>query len=178
MSDDRTIVYKFNKPKGVITTMDDPKNRSCIAPFLARVPDKVSPVGRLDRDTSGLMLLTNDGVLANQIMHPSFQLSKTYQVGLLSKLTKLDAKRLIDGFFLEDGPVAFDEVGLWDTHTCEVRLSVGRNRIVKRAFDFIGNKVVSLKRLAVGPVLLGTLKSGEVSQLSPSELTALRRAFQ
>lgn len=165
--------YKFYKPLGVLSTMHDPKGRLSVVAYMKKLPKGVFPVGRLDRKTSGLLLLTNDGGLANSLMHPSFKLPKTYRVGLDKGIKFPDVESLVGGFFLEDGPVKFDSVTVLDKRTLDVTLSEGRNRIVRRSFATLGYEVVKLHRSRIGEVQLGTLAPGQTKPLSEKELRSL-----
>lgn len=167
------VYFKLNKPKGVITTLSDPQNRPTISDYIRRIPYKVVPIGRLDRDTTGLILITNDGELAHKIMHPSFHVSKLYHVTIDSAISKANLRRLGMGMILEDGPFQFNLVEQLSETSFKVTLSEGRNRIVRRAFSQIGYTVTKLKRLAIGPIQVGLLKEGQIKPLLPSELKAL-----
>ena len=169
----KLVYYKLNKPKGVITTLVDPRGRRTVAEFTARIPEKVVPIGRLDRDTTGLLLLTNDGHLANQIAHPSFHLPKMYQVILDQVITRANLARLLTGMVLEDGPFSFDKVEKVDEKTLRVTITEGRNRIIRRAFTQLGYEVQKLKRLSIGPVQLGKLEKGQLKRLTTAEVATL-----
>jgi 23S rRNA pseudouridine2605 synthase len=169
----RLVYYKFNKPLNVITTLQDPNNRKTIADFIGHIREHIYPIGRLDRDTTGLLLLTNDGDFANKIAHPKFHVPKKYKVHLDHKIAKTHIARLLKGVMLEDGPFAFSDIEWLEPHIVQVTLSEGRNRIVRRAFDQLGYTVVKLIRLSVGPVNLGTLPEGKLKPISPNEMKAL-----
>eukprot|EP01047_Picozoa_sp_COSAG01_P006076 COSAG01_NODE_216_length_21695_cov_83.368772_14_plen_236_part_00 len=166
------LVYKFFKPKGVITTMDDPKQRQTIKPYLDALKGAVFPVGRLDRESTGLLLLTNDGFLAEKLMHPRYKLKKFYTVGLDRVLQKKDFMRLESGIMLEDGPVLLDDI-FYRENTLHVVISEGRNRVIRRMFALLGYVVKHLKRYQVGPIQLGDLGSESSKLLSAKELLKL-----
>ncbi len=168
------VYYKFNKPLDVITTLQDPNKRRTVADFIQHLPQHVYPVGRLDRDTTGLLLLTNDGTFANAVAHPKFHVTKRYKVHLNHKITKNHIARLLSGVFLDDGPFAFSDIDWVEPKILQVTLSEGRNRIVRRAFEQLGYTVVKLIRLAIGPIQLGDLAEGRLKPLTKSELKSIR----
>ncbi len=165
--------YKFHKPPNVISTMSDPNGRSCLRDYMAGVPAAVSPVGRLDRDSEGLMLFTNNGALTLALSHPRFHVAKIYRVTLDKPLTQAAYERLEIGFFLDDGPVVFEEVEKVSDVTVIVKISEGRNRIVRRSFELLGYTVKKLKRMSIGPIQLGKLVSGKFARLSIGEMRQL-----
>lgn len=167
------LYYKVNKPKGYITTLSDPKDRKTIRDAFPKLPDHLVPVGRLDRQTTGLLLMSNDGAFVHKVSHPGFKVKKVYQVSLDKPLTKRDEQRLIKGLILEDGPILYDRVEVLEPKLCVVTLTSGRNRIVRRTFEHLGYGVKKLKRIAIGMITLGDLKEGEYKQLSPTELRSL-----
>ena len=141
---------------------------------MAGVPEQIFAVGRLDRNTKGLLLFTNDGNFSNRVQHPSYSISKEYRVTLDKPITKRHFQRLTNGLILEDGPVSYSKAILMDDNMLEVTLSEGRNRIVRRTFEFFGYKVKGLKRLAIGPVKLGVLKEGCFKELTKLEQKQLK----
>lgn len=168
----------FNKPRGVVSTMDDPEGRRTIAHYLGkRAKDHLFHVGRLDTETTGLLLLTNDGDFAHRMSHPSFEVRKTYVVEADGVLTNQTLKQLAKGVRLEDGWVKPDKVKLLQRGGRNTLVSVvlhsGRNRIVRRMFEAVGHPVVRLSRTAYGPVTLGQLPVGEMRDLTREELGAL-----
>lgn len=169
------LYYKYFKPRGVITTMDDPKGRRHVGEVLKPLSRTLFPVGRLDRQSSGLLLVTNDGEFANHVMHPSFKCSKVYRVSLDRLLTKDDRARLLAGIFLEDGPVVFKGVDWVSDFGVDVEIEEGRNRIVRRAFEFLGYDVTRLHRTSIGPVSIAKLKPGDVVPMSPREIRGLTK---
>jgi len=172
----QTRYLVLNKPRGVLSAMEDPHGRRTLAEF---VPDGVRlfHVGRLDADTEGLLLLTNDGDFAQRMTHPSYEVPKTYLAEVSGLITPTTIKRLIKGIVLEDGPIQADRAQLVqraeDRSLIKVELHSGRNRIVRRMFDAVGHPVRQLSRVAIGPVRLGELRSGQVRELTGEELGAL-----
>ena len=172
--------YMFYKPRGVVTTMSDPQNRRSIADFVQNLPERVFPVGRLDFNTEGLLLLTNDGALAQALMHPSHEVNKTYLVKVPGIVEKLDQLRL--GVKLEDGPIAPAIVNLRDYDhergftLFDITIHEGRNRQIRRMCDAIGFPVRDLKRIKLGPLQLSNLGRGKFRSLSEQELSQLRKA--
>ena len=160
---------KYNKPKGILSTMEDPKGRACIGDVIKLLRLPLFPVGRLDRETTGLLILTNDGAFSQKISHPSFECSKRYSVGLDKRLTTKDQTRLLTGVILDDGPLRFKECQADDKQLI-VSISEGRNRIVRRTFELLGYSVLKLKRISIGSLELNDLKSGETKAFTRSEL--------
>jgi len=166
----------LNKPKGVVTTLDDPEGRRTVAEFLPKGP-RLFHVGRLDADTTGLLLLTNDGDLANRLTHPRYEVSKTYVASVSGLVTPAVLNKLKAGVELEDGLLKPDSVKLMDASPrgslLRITLHEGRNRAVRRLLDAVGHPVVELSRVALGPLQLGTLKIGQTRDLTRDELGAL-----
>lgn len=167
----------LNKPRGVVSTMDDPEGRATLADYLPRRKDRLFHVGRLDTDTEGLILLTNDGDFAHRLAHPSYEVRKTYLADVVGNLDNKTLKRIEKGVTLEDGPVRPDKVKLvsrTDTRSLvQITLHEGRNRIVRRLMDAVGHPVDRLSRVAIGPVRVGQLKVGETRELTRDELGQL-----
>jgi 23S rRNA pseudouridine2605 synthase len=166
----------LNKPRGVLSAMEDDRGRATLARYVP-AGERLFHVGRLDADTEGLLLLTNDGDFAQRMSHPSFEVAKTYLAEVDGAISEATLKRLRGGIDLDDGPIRPDKVVLVQRapgHSLvRVVLHSGRNRIVRRMFDALGHPVRKLSRLAVGPVKLGGLRSGETRELSRDELGAL-----
>ncbi len=166
----------LNKPRGVVSTMEDPQGRPTVADYLGE-RGRLFHVGRLDADTEGLLILTNDGDFAQRLAHPSYEVSKTYMAEVTGQVSEATLKRLRSGIRLDDGPVQADEArlvqGLGDRSLVRVTLHSGRNRIVRRMFDAVGHPVRKLSRIAIGPVKLGDLKPGAVRDLTRDEIGAL-----
>ncbi|KAA9393038.1 rRNA pseudouridine synthase [Kocuria coralli] len=174
--DDKLVYYAFNKPEGVVCTMDDQEGRQCISDFLIphRHQQRVFHVGRLDIETEGLLLLTNDGELTNRLTHPSYEVPKTYLVQVRGPMEKGIGDQMKEGLMLEDGIAKVDSFRLVDSvpgHILvEVVLHSGRNRIVRRLFDAVGHPVERLVRTQVGPIRIGDQKQGVVRDLSKTEV--------
>jgi len=171
--------YALHKPTGVVTTMRDPQGRTDIRPFLPEDGPRVFPVGRLDRDSEGLLLLTNDGELANALTHPRFGVEKEYLAEVAGIPTTKHVGILKRGVELEDGPAraASARVAARAGERGAIRLVMteGRKREVRRLLDAVGLPVTRLVRVRVGPVRLGYLGPGERRELTHEELVALRR---
>lgn len=171
--------FMLNKPRGVVSSMRDEQGRPDLRRFTDPLEVRVFNVGRLDGDTSGLLLLTNDGELAHVLAHPSFGVEKTYIAKVKGRMTAQTLQQLKRGVELEDGPIRADRAKILQPqpdagHTIvEVTLHSGRNRIVRRMLDAVGHPVVELVRRQFGPLHLGTLKSGAVRELTRVELGAL-----
>ncbi len=171
------IVLALNKPEGVVSTMSDPQGRPCIADLLEDYPERLYNVGRLDIDTQGLLLLTNDGELAHRLMHPSYEIEKTYVAKVHGEIKPWVRKRLLEGVELEDGPVKADSFTVKDTFgdisAVEITVHEGRNRMVRRMLDKVGFPVKELVRSQFGPVRLDLLKPGHTRRVKGAALTEL-----
>ncbi len=179
---DQTRRYvMLNKPVGVVSTMRDEQGRPDLRKFTREFDERVYNVGRLDAETSGLLILTNDGELAHVLAHPSFGVTKTYVAKVRGKFTPGKLKQLLDGIELEDGFIKADSGHIVDrsgggrTTLVEITLHSGRNRIVRRMFDAVGHPVEELVRRSFGPLQLGTLKAGDMRELTSEELGKLLR---
>jgi 23S rRNA pseudouridine2605 synthase len=178
--DANQVYLALNKPRGVVSTMADERGRTAIADFIGNVPQRVFHVGRLDTDSEGLLLLTNDGGLAHRLMHPSFGVAKTYLVEVPGPVRRGVGRQLSAGIELEDGPVRVDSFRLVDSMPgralVEVVIHEGRNHVVRRMMDAVGYPVIRLVRTAIGPVHLGDLKPGRTRRLNRAEVAALFKA--
>lgn len=178
--DDSKLYLAFNKPLGVVSTMQDEMGRPSVGDYLEQRKDRLFHVGRLDADTEGLLLLTNDGDLANRLQHPSYGVSKTYVAVVPGPVPRDFGKRLREGVDLDDGPVQVDSFRLVDSRPgqamVEVVLHEGRKHIVRRLLEAMGRPVESLVRTEVGPVQLGELRPGKMRPLSSREVAALYSA--
>jgi 23S rRNA pseudouridine2605 synthase len=168
-------VWAVNKPEGVVSTAREPGDRPAVVE-LVETEARLYPVGRLDADSTGLLLLTNDGELANRLTHPRYEVPKTYRARLKAPVADRDLERLRDGVELEDGPTAPAKVKRLGEREIEVTLREGRNRQVRRMLEAVGNEVVALRRVSFGPLRLGGLKLGATRRLSEDEITRLREA--
>jgi 23S rRNA pseudouridine2605 synthase len=168
------------KPKGYLTTYKDPQGRPTIYDLLEDVEAWVAPVGRLDLDTSGLLLLTNDTAFAERVTNPAYKVPKTYLVKTASRLTDEDLERLRRGVELKDGPTQPAEaVRVRDAgrHTFfEITIREGRNRQVRRMVEAVGSRVLKLVRTAIGPIRIGALEIGKHRPLKAAEVASLRAA--
>ena len=170
----------LNKPRGVVSTMSDPEGRRTLTDVLTeQAPElgRLFHVGRLDTDTEGLLLLTNDGDFAHRMAHPSYEVDKTYVAEVTGEVTRQTLQQLRDGVTLDDGPVEVGSATLVTTGAgksiVELVIHEGRNRIVRRLLDHVGHPVRRLTRTAVGPVVLGQLRNGRLRPLTNDELGAL-----
>jgi 23S rRNA pseudouridine2605 synthase len=175
------VVYAVNKPAGVVSTARDPQGRTTVV-SLVRVAARLYPVGRLDADSTGLILLTNDGELAHRLTHPRFEVPKTYRARLDgSPITDTKIRALRSGVMLEDGrtaPARVRRIGARAENTIELTIHEGRNRQVRRMCEAVGHRVRTLSRTAFGTLELGQIPVGGSRRLSPTEVNALRRASQ
>ena len=174
---DDLVYLALNKPRGVLSAMSDDRGRPTVADLVADRPERLFHVGRLDADSEGLLLLTNDGDLANLLMHPSHGVIKTYVAEVPGPLDRNVGRQLLAGIELEDGPVRMDSFRIVQTERdrvlVEVQLHEGRKHIVRRALDAVGHPVIRLVRTAIGPLQLGTLRPGTVRELTGAEIGAL-----
>jgi 23S rRNA pseudouridine2605 synthase len=168
-------VWAVNKPAGVVSTAREPGERQAVVE-LVDSKARLYPVGRLDADSTGLLLLTNDGALANRLTHPRYEVPKTYRAGLAKPPREREIARLREGVELEDGPTAPAQVKKVGDRELEIVLREGRNRQVRRMVEAVGNRVVALQRIGFGPLRLGGLKEGGSRRLSDSEVKGLRAA--
>jgi 23S rRNA pseudouridine2605 synthase len=166
-------VWAVNKPAGVVSTAREPGSRPAVV-SLVDSKARLYPVGRLDADSTGLLLLTNDGELANRLIHPRYEVAKAYRVELRRPPAEADLRRLANGVELDDGPTAPAEVRRLGEREIEIVLHEGRNRQVRRMAEAVGNKVVALQRIRFGPVELGGLPEGDARRLSDQEVANLR----
>jgi 23S rRNA pseudouridine2605 synthase len=170
------VVYAVNKPPGVVSTARDPQRRPTVV-SLAPAGVRLYPVGRLDIDTTGLILLTNDGELAHRLTHPRFEVPKTYRaVVARGPVRERELRALREGVELDDGPSLPARVELVAADTLEITIREGRKRQVRRMCEAIGHPVRRLERVRFGPLELGTLREGNCRELTPDEVSALRRA--
>ena len=182
------ITLMLHKPAGVVTTMEDPEGRPTVAQYgrdyLAEHPElpdslRLVHVGRLDTETEGLLLLSNDGELSHRLMHPSFEIAKTYVAIVEGQVEPWVPRKLRRGIELEDGEARADRVTVKDSgprgSIVEITLHSGKNRIVRRMLDAVGHPVTRLARTRLGPLRLGNLRPGETRALSSEEIAALQQ---
>jgi 23S rRNA pseudouridine2605 synthase len=171
------VYLALNKPRGVVSTMSDPEGRRTLQDLVADRPERLFHVGRLDTDTDGLILLTNDGDFAHRLAHPSYEVDKTYVAEVDGKVAPGAIRRLLAGVTLEDGPVTVSRARVVeaarDRSIVELVIHEGRNRIVRRMLDHVGYPVRRLTRTAIGPVVLRGLGTGELRDLTRDELGRL-----
>lgn len=181
--DDTRVYLALNKPRGVHSTMSDDRGRPCIGDYVehrVRGDAKLFHVGRLDADTEGLMLLTNDGELAHRLMHPSYQVPKTYIATVVGAIPRGLGKKLREGVELDDGPAKVDDFAVVDTvpgkSLVRVTLHEGRKRIVRRMLAAVGFPVQELVRTDIGAVELGEQRPGSIRALTRKEVGELYKA--
>jgi 23S rRNA pseudouridine2605 synthase len=171
------VYLVLNKPRGVVSAMSDPQGRRTLADLVADRPERLFHVGRLDTDTDGLILLTNDGDFAHRMAHPSYEVDKTYVAQVEGSVSRATLKQLLAGVTLEDGPVRVSAAKVVSTHgersIVELVIHEGRNRIVRRLLDHVGHPVRRLTRTQIGPVRLGDLKQGDLRELDLREVGTL-----
>jgi len=165
--------YRFYKPKGVVSTMSDPEGRSSIEEYTSELSVRVFPAGRLDYDADGLMILTNDGDAANTLMRPSSKLPKTYQVKISGSLTPQEAERFAGGVKIDGKKTLPAKIRFLEKRPTnswyEVTITEGRNRQIKKMFSVFKKRVLKLRRISIGPILLEGLAPGEIQKLTPEE---------
>lgn len=164
----------LNKPVGIVSSLQDERGRPDLSRFVSRYEERLFNVGRLDAQTSGLLLLTNDGELAHVLAHPSFGVLKTYIARVEGRMSAATIGRLSSGVDLEDGPIAADRARILDARAgnqtlVEITLHSGRNRIVRRMLEEVGHPVIDLVRRSFGPLHLGTLGVGQLRDLTKEE---------
>ncbi|CAA9391388.1 pseudouridine synthase [uncultured Nocardioides sp.] len=180
------VYLVLNKPRGVVSTMSDPEGRPTLADLVADRPERLFHVGRLDTDTSGLILLTNDGDFAHRMAHPSHEVDKTYVAEVEGEVSRATLQLLRDGVTLDDGPVQVSVAKLVEAgrgaargrSIVELVIHEGRNRIVRRLLEQVGHPVRRLTRTRFGPVDLTGLRPGELRHLATDELGALLDSAQ
>lgn len=174
------LYLMLNKPRGYVTTMADEMDRKCVTELLSGVSERVYPVGRLDKNSEGLLLFTNDGKFANDIMHPSRHISKTYRVTVRPDINDEQLVSLSEGVVIDGRKTMPASVNVLSHEQSRVVLQIvireGRNRQVRKMCEAVGLEVARLRRTAVGPVKLGMLKPGAYRELTADELRALRNA--
>ena len=171
------VYLVLNKPRGVVSTMSDPEGRPTLTDYVGDRPERLFHVGRLDTDTDGLILLTNDGDFAQRLAHPSYEVEKTYVAEVRGAVDKATVRTLLAGVTLEDGPVEVRRARVVSTTAdrgiVELVIHEGRNRIVRRLLAEIGHPVQRLTRTAIGPVRIGNLKQGTLRELGADEVGSL-----
>lgn len=172
----------LHKPRGYISTMSDEKGRNCVADLVKDVPGRVYPIGRLDVNSEGLLLFTNDGNLANDVMHPSREVTKTYRVTIRPDITDEQAAKLSAGVYVDGRKTAPSTINVLTKEknrvVLEISITEGRNRQVRKMMESIGVEVARLKRTSVGPLKLGMLQPSKWRELKTEEVKALRNAVK
>lgn len=184
----RMVYYAFYKPTRVVTTLQDPEGRRTVKSYLRGVHERVYPIGRLDYETEGLLLLTNDGDLAARCMHPKHGVSKVYHLLVEGDFPDALLEKLEDGVFIDINPAKDPRRTLparvkrlkmtrrpKQRTMLEIRLREGRNRQVRRMFARVGREIVYLRRTAVGPIHLGDMRPGDLRPLTPEEVRELKK---
>ncbi|MBL7765628.1 MAG: rRNA pseudouridine synthase [Chitinophagaceae bacterium] len=174
----KLVYYLLNKPKDYITTTDDPKDRKTVLDLFKAVAEyRIFPIGRLDRNTTGLLLLTNDGDLAQKLSHPKHNIKKVYQVMLDKPLNKKDFEAIVKGITLEDGLAEVDDLAFTnpsDKKEIGIQIHIGRNRIVRRIFEHLGYTVKALDRVVYAGLTKKNLPRGKWRELDPKEVIYLK----
>ena len=177
----RTVILLY-KPRGVVSTSSDPEGRRTVQDYFREIPERLYNVGRLDLNSEGLLLMTNDGALANRLTHPRYGVEKTYYAVCDGRLTASEAAKLTNGVELEDGVTAPARVDAVRTTQCGdtsflITIHEGRNRQIRRMLEAVGHRTLRLKRERFGPLSLGTLAPGEWRKLSDEEIKKLENAL-
>lgn len=174
---EKLVYVLLNKPKDFLTTTDDPEGRKTVMDLVANAStERIFPVGRLDRNTTGLLLFTNDGELAQKLTHPSNGIKKIYQVELDKPITKADFQKVSEGLELEDGKVEVDDLALLGESNkfLGIEIHVGRNRIVRRIFEHLGYEVITLDRVQYAGLIKKDLPRGNWRYLTEKEVIRLK----
>lgn len=175
---EKLVYIRYYKPAGYITTLDDEKGRKTIYDILPEEVKNLKPVGRLDKDSTGLLIMTNDGNLINDMTHPSIKVAKIYRVAVKGKIGLKQLKALADGIEIEDGKIAYADARIVEYEgqntVLEVVLFQGLNRQIRKMMEHIGFPVVSLKRVMHGPIDLVGLKRGQFKYLKPQQVKELK----
>jgi 23S rRNA pseudouridine2605 synthase len=175
------IYLMLNKPRGYVTTVSDEQDRKCVMDLLENVEERVYPVGRLDRNSEGLLLFTNDGEFANSIMHPSKHIAKTYRVTVRPDVNEEQLAQLASGIELDGKMTLPATVNVLEKQQGRVVMTItikeGRNRQIRRMCEAVGLEVARLRRISIGPLRLGMLKPGTYRELTADELRAIRNAI-
>ncbi len=181
-SPEQRVYYLFYKPVGVVSTLTDPEGRACLSDFIGRIKYRLFPVGRLDFNSEGLMILTNDGDLANRILHPSRKIPKTYHVKVSDEPSEASIERLCKGIWLEEGKTAPAKVKMLRKTSSNVWLEMvlyeGRKRQIRRMIEGIGHSVLKLRRVKINGLSLNKLKPGELREMTEEELKRLKEEIQ
>lgn len=171
--------YRFYKPAGYITTSEDEKGRKTIYDVIPKELSELKPVGRLDKDSTGLLIMTNDGDLINQLTHPSVKVSKVYIVSVEGKVNVNDLDTMYKGIEIEKGKIAYADAQIIefdkDSTMLQVVLTQGLNRQIRKMFDYLGHPVISLKRIQHATISIDGLKRGQIKPIKPAQIKDLRQ---
>jgi 23S rRNA pseudouridine2605 synthase len=181
LNPEKPVYVLLNKPKDFITTVEDTHNRKTVMDLVSKACDeRIYPVGRLDRMTTGLLLFTNDGELAKRLMHPSHQIRKIYQVELDKPIENVHFEQILEGIELEDGKVQVDEIAILegDNKRLGIQIHIGKNRIVRRIFEHLGYRVIKLDRVVFGGLTKKDLPRGKFRHLKPREIQNLKNMLR
>ena len=174
--------YRFNKPPGYITTADDEKGRKTIYDVIPKELQGLKPVGRLDRESSGLIILTNDGDLINDLTHPSVKVAKIYIVSVNSRVNNEHIRQMASGIEIETGKLAYADVVVLEATNrstmMQITLYQGMNRQIRKMFEHLGMEVKSLKRVQHATITIGDLKRGEVKPIKPLQIRELKKYLE
>ena len=172
---EKKIYVLLNKPKDFITTNKDTHNRKIVINLIKGVKERIFPVGRLDRKTTGLLLLTNDGELAKKLIHPSHKIKKIYSIELDKPITKTDFNKINDGIKIDNEKILFDKINLINNKKeLGVEIHIGKNRIIRKVFESLNYKVIKLDRVMFGPLTKKDLPRGKWKFLDQKELRLLK----
>lgn len=177
---EKKVYYLLNKPKNCITTVSDDHGRITVMDYMKGIPYRVFPVGRLDYDTTGALLFTNDGELSNHLMHPRYEVNKTYQATCLGKLTSKDMTKLENGIFLDDGFIkaisarVIDYCHNTNTTFVEIKVSEGRKHMIKNMISYLGSQVIKLHRYEIAGITTENLEIGKYRELTDKEIKCLK----
>jgi 23S rRNA pseudouridine2605 synthase len=173
------VYVLLNKPVEVVTTLDDPQKRPTVKQLVKDVIARVYPVGRLDYDTEGALLLTNDGELAHRLTHPRWQVEKTYEARVAGRFTEADTRKIADGITLEDGATGKAQVDIIEAtpkySLLKLTLTEGRKREVRQLCKAVGHPVLQLRRISFGGIVVGSLRPGQWRMLTSEEIARLRK---
>ena len=175
------VYFIVNKPQGVICSLKDEVGRKKIIDLIPKMPFKIFPVGRLDYNSEGLVLLTNDGELANILMHPSYNIIKTYRVKIKGKLSQSEIKLIKKGIEIDNRkviPISLKFLKIANNSWLEISLHEGRKHIIRKLFKKINHPIMRLKRIQIGPITAPDLKPGQFRQLTPKEIKILKQLKQ
>ncbi|MGZ3635181.1 MAG: pseudouridine synthase [Syntrophales bacterium] len=177
LPEESKVYLLLHKPRGYVTTLHDPERRAVVTDLLSGIPERIFPVGRLDYDSEGLLLLTNDGDFSQRVQHPRFKISKTYMVKIDGNLTKKEVRALSEGVRLPDGNFKPENLQIKRTNRksswLALNIAEGRNRLIRRGLESLGHPVIRLIRTAIADISLGNMKAGTFRYLTKKEVEHL-----